>query len=111
MKTERIAVSRKLKIEKSKKKVKVRLFTGAREIFNTNILKGAHIELFSNRELSVEGCCGVYEYTDCYIRLNLGNGSLILSGENFDIDSFDEHIIIIRGNISSMEFCVADGRE
>lgn len=104
-------MSRKLKIEKSEKRVKTRLLAGADELLRTGLLKGAHIELFSNREISVEGCCGVYEYTDCYLRLNLGNGSLIISGSGFDISSFEEKCIVIRGCISSLEFCLKEEKQ
>lgn len=99
-------MSHKLKIEKTKKRVKTRLFTDADELLQAGMLRGAHIELFSNREMTVEGCCGVYEYTDGYIRLNLGRGALILSGSGFDIVSFEERTIVIRGSISSLEFCL-----
>ena len=99
-------MSRRLKIDKSKKRLRTQLRAGADELLQAGMLKGAHIEMFSNKELTVEGCCGVYEYTDCYIRLNLGHGALIISGEKLDISSFEERSIVIRGSISSLEFCV-----
>lgn len=97
-------MSSKLKIEKNGKRVKARLFSGAEELMRKNLLKGTHIEMLSNYELSVDGCFGVYEYTDCYIRLNIENGSLIINGSKLDIASFEERTIIIHGNISSVEF-------
>lgn len=99
-------MSRRLKLEKSRKKIRTQLRAGASELLQAGMLKGAHIEMLSNRELTVEGCCGVYEYTDCYIRLNLGRGAVIISGEQLDISSFEERSIVIRGNISSLEFSV-----
>ena len=99
-------MSRKINIEIGKKKEKARLFKTADELLQSKVIKGTHIELFSNKEMSLEGCAGVYEYTDCYIRLNVGKGSLILNGSDFDISSFEEKTIVLKGNISSIEFCV-----
>ena len=99
-------MSRKINIEIGKKKEKARLFKTADELLQSKVIKGTHIELFSNKEMIFEGCAGVYEYTDCYIRLNVGKGSLILNGSDFDISSFEEKTIVLKGNISSIEFCV-----
>ncbi len=99
-------MSRKINIEIGKKKEKARLFKTADELLQSKVIKGTHIELFSNKEMILEGCAGVYEYTDCYIRLNVGKGSLILNGSDFDISSFEEKTIVLKGNISSIEFCV-----
>ncbi|MBE6727691.1 MAG: hypothetical protein E7562_03475 [Ruminococcaceae bacterium] len=99
-------MSRKLKIETGKKSEKIRFFSTADELLGSKIFKGCHIELFSNKEMILEGCIGVFEYTDCYIRLNLGKGAIILNGKELDISSFEEKIIVIKGEISSIEFCV-----
>lgn len=99
-------MSQKLNIERSRKKMKTHLFSSADELLQTKVLKGAHIELFSNKEMVLEGCCGVFEYTDNYIRLNLGKGALIINGKNFDISTFQDKIIVIKGEIDTIEFCV-----
>ena len=99
-------MAKKLKIEGKKKKEKWNLFGADGAVFDTAILKGAHIELFSNREIILDGCYGVFEYREDYIKLNLGKGTLVLCGENFDISSFEAKVITIKGKISSVEFCV-----
>ena len=73
---------------------------------NNREIKGAHIEMFSNKEIIIDGCCGVCEYGNDYLRLNIGKGSLILNGCDFDIVFFENHLITVRGNISGLEFCV-----
>lgn len=90
----------------SKKKKKINFFECPEEVIDTNIVKGAHIELFSDREMILDGCCGVFEYREDYIKLNLGKGTLILCGRDFDIISFEGRVINIRGRINSLEFCV-----
>ncbi|MBO4467861.1 MAG: YabP/YqfC family sporulation protein [Clostridia bacterium] len=85
-----------------KGKQKIR-FSGG-EIFTSN----SRIELFSNRELILEGCLGVTQFNDNYIKLSLKGGSLILYGRDFDISGFSEKTITVRGFIESIEFCLGD---
>ena len=66
----------------------------------------ARLEMISNRELNVEGCKGVAEYTDVFISLRLKKGMLNVAGRNLDVSLFEEDNICIKGIISSVEFCV-----
>lgn len=95
-------MSKRFKFISKKKKGKFNLFG----IENNNEIGGAHIELFSNKEISIDGCCGVFDYAEDYIRLNIGKGSVMLCGKNFDIVYFENQQITVKGNISSLEFCV-----
>ena len=95
-------MSEKFKFVSKKKKEKINLLGIERE----REFKGAHIELFSNKEITIDGCCGVFEYGNDYIRLNIGKGSVLLCGNNFDIVFFENQLITVKGNISSLEFCV-----
>ncbi len=98
-------MSKKYKIEKSNKKSKWNL-TAMGEDLSTNILSSSHIEIIGNSTLTLEGCMGVAEYTDTYIKLRLSKGTLILCGINFDITFFENRQISVTGKISSVEFCV-----
>ena len=93
-----------MKIEKSKKREKLNLF-GSEKVFDTDILKGSHTEIFSNSRIVIEGCLGVYEYNDCYLKLKLTKGALIVSGRDFDISTFEMGTITVNGKITSLEFC------
>lgn len=99
-------MARRLIFPTSKNKHKLNFFESPDEFFDSEIIKGAHIQLFFNRKIIVDGCQGVFEYSDDYIRLNLGKGTLILFGKDFDILSFEGKVITIKGCISSVEFCV-----
>jgi len=99
-------LSRKFKFESTKEKPKVNLFSCGEDFIDTDMVKGPHIELFSNREIIIDGCCGVFEYKDSYVKLNLGKGALILCGTDFDIVTFEKRTITVKGKISSIEFCV-----
>ena len=67
---------------------------------------GPYLELFGNRELILDGCLGVYEYNDTYLKLRLKSGAIILCGTEFELASFEGERIDIRGKISSVEFGV-----
>ena len=97
-------MGKKMKIEGNKKREKLKLF-GSSADFGTT-LKGSRIEIFSNSEVIVEGCLGVYEYNDNYLKLRLMDGALVIIGETFDIISFGDKTIVVKGKISSLEFCV-----
>lgn len=98
-------LGKKLKIEKSTKKQKWNLFNNSGEI-SQELLKGAHIELFSNRQMVLEGCLGVLEYNDTYLKLRLQNGAIVLCGSSFNIVCFENKTMTIKGKIDSLEFCM-----
>ncbi len=91
---------------KSAKKHKFNFIIDRNEIFNSDITSGIHIEIFSNKNAIVEGCKSIIDYGENYIKLKIKKGFLTLSGSEFIISSFEEERINIKGNISSIEFCV-----
>ncbi len=92
------------KIKTPKKKHKWRLLSLSEEAANTEILGSAHIEIFGNGKISIEGCLGVYEYKDTYLKLRLVKGTVILCGIGFNITYFENNTISIKGKISAVEF-------
>lgn len=99
-------MSKKLKIEKGKKKDKIRLFNYAEELIDTDIISQPHIEMFGNGKITVEGCMGVLEYESNYLKLKLQKGMFILCGTDFDIVFFENRLITVKGKILSVEFCL-----
>lgn len=104
--TEAALLKEKFRFPSTKGKNKLKFFGTPDDVIDMDIVKGAHIELFSNKELILEGCRGVFEYDENYIRLRLAKGSMVLCGSNFDIRLYEENTITIKGNISTIEFCV-----
>jgi sporulation protein YqfC len=94
-----------MKIEKSKKVSKWNLFGGG-DGFEEAVIKGPFIEIFSNTQIVIEGCGGVLEYNENYLKLRLASGALVLEGENFDVVSFENKTIFVKGKINSLEFAV-----
>lgn len=99
-------LARRFIFPSNKNKHKLNLFENPDDFYDNEIIKGAQIQLFSNRRIIVDGCHGVFEYADDFIRLSLGKGSLLLFGKDFDILAFEGRLITVKGNITSIEFCV-----
>lgn len=62
------------------------------------------IQLIANRELSVEGCLGVLEYTETTIRFNLGNCQLKVMGRGLSIPVMERNLVQVEGYITAVEF-------
>lgn len=99
-------MSKRLKIESSKKTAKWNISGNEEVLPDTAMLKGAHTEIFGNSRINVDGVLGVAEYKDTYIKLRLSKGTLILCGSGFDIIFFENKLITVKGKISSVEFCL-----
>lgn len=99
-------MSEKFKFGSRKRKNVINFLKLTDNALNTDMLKGSHTEIFSNRQIIIDGCKGVYDYKSDYIRLNLGKGSMVLCGSDFDIVVYENDAITIRGNITTLEFCL-----
>lgn len=64
------------------------------------------METVSNREISVDGCRGVTEYDNTFIKLNAGHGTVTVTGQNLEIISFNEQSLMIKGKIERIDFCM-----
>ena len=98
-----ITVGKRLKIEKEKKKERWNFFGDA--LPDKEYISGPFIEILGNNRISIDGCLGVFEYKDTYLKLRLQKGSLILCGNGFDIVFYEDRQITVKGKISSVEFC------
>ncbi len=98
-------MSKKLKIEKSERREKWNILRYD-NVLEKEMLASPHIEIFGNAKICIDGCKGVYEYNETYIKLKLARGSLILCGNNFDIVYYEGDTITVKGKIASVEFCM-----
>jgi len=99
-------LAKKLRIEQSKKKNSWNLLRYEDNIIDKDMLTSPHIQIFGNGKINIEGCYGVFEYTDSYLKLKLQKGTLILCGSDFDIVFYEEKLMTVKGKLSSVEFCV-----
>ena len=98
-------MAKKIKIETSKKKEKWNIFSKENN-FSATAISGPRIEIFSNNTLILEGCYGILEYNDIYLKLRIQKGALMLEGADFDIVSFEDKTIVINGKFLRFEFVV-----
>lgn len=99
-------MAKKLKIEKSGKRERWKLLRYTDDVIDKNMIAGPHIEMFGNGEINIDGCLGVIEYRDTYLKLKLQKGSLLICGNDFDIAYFENRLITVRGKILSIEFSI-----
>lgn len=96
----------KFVFDSKKKNKKIKLFSTSDGIVNREMLGGANIQIFSNREIIIDGCNKVADFNAEYLKLKITKGYLIIYGKDFNIINFEGKIIDIKGNIFSLEFCV-----
>lgn len=96
-------MGKKLKIEKNRKMEKWKIFSIAKEEKDLTI--SPNIEMLGNREIIIDGCEGVFEYSDSYIKIKIKKGVLILYGRDLNIVCFENSLISLKGKIETLEFC------
>ena len=77
-----------------------------KKLLSEMITSEPRIEMTGNREIIIDGCKGVIEYTENNIRISLGESVMSISGDNLIIQSFDNDVVIITGQISDIDFTV-----
>ncbi len=89
-----------------KSKKKQSLFSDTETIADLERSGLARTELFSNRSALIEGCLGVEDYKDDYIKIRVKKGYMIFCGSRLDISCFENKTIKIGGVILRIEFCL-----
>ena len=64
------------------------------------------IEILGNREVVIEGCRGVAEYSEEVIRLNVAGGSLGFLGKGLEIINLCGDEARLSGILEKIEFCL-----
>lgn len=62
------------------------------------------LEMLGNRELIIDGCKGIVDYGENYIKLNTGTVMTGVCGDGLLIKSFDNEIAVISGEITEISF-------
>lgn len=97
-------MAKRLKIESKAKKEKWKLLGLSDTGIEKEMMSSAHLEIFGNSKINIDGCLGVYEYKDTYLKLRITKGSVIICGSEFNIVYFENRLISIKGKISTVEF-------
>ncbi|MGN0171998.1 MAG: YabP/YqfC family sporulation protein [Acutalibacteraceae bacterium] len=62
------------------------------------------MEFSGNRQVIIEGCCGILQYEEELIRLHTRSGELRFCGSALKMGCLSEDGAVISGRILSMEF-------
>ena len=66
--------------------------------------KEVHLEINGNREVIIEECGGILEYTDQQVRVNTSSFILRFQGKNLQLRTMTHDGIILSGHIDRLEF-------
>ena len=89
-----------------KKKDKIKVFDNTDGLSDLEKSYGVRTEIFLNKSATVEGCLGVLDYKNEYIKIRVKKGYMIFTGKALEISLYEENIIKIRGIISNVEYCL-----
>lgn len=64
------------------------------------------MEILSNREVVIDGCKGVAEFDENFIKINAPKGAVTFFGADIEIKSYTECGLIIVGRFERIEFCM-----
>ena len=98
-------MSKKIRLGKKIGHHKIDLFGKIGDFPSDPMGKSAHITLFGDREIVIDGCYGIVAYSEDEIKVNIGNRLLLLTGCAFDISDYSATAMTVRGRIKGLEFC------
>ena len=64
------------------------------------------ITITGGSEIMVEGLRGILDYDEETFRVNTINGIVVVTGRNLEISALTAEEVILKGRISSVEFCL-----
>lgn len=93
-------LGKKLKTDQTEKKEKFRLFSAEEVTSATETV----INIMGNKEVSIDGCKGVIDYYDNFIKIKIIKGAAVFTGSSLQLTEFSDGGAVIKGNIESIEF-------
>ena len=66
----------------------------------------SQITLTGNKQAQIEGCGGIIDYTETFIKISIKKGFITFFGKDFKVLSFFDNQIIFKGEIMSIEYSV-----
>ena len=94
----------KFKFKTNGNKRKLRIFRLSNLSYEKEKMLGPRIEMSGNSEFSLDGCLGIIEYNDVYVRIKVSGGEVTVLGVSLDIPVFDGPAITVTGQIKTVEF-------
>lgn len=64
----------------------------------------AHLEFDANRQVLIEDCLGILEYSPELVRINAGDYILRFSGRDLQLSTMTQDGLLLKGHIDRLEF-------
>lgn len=64
----------------------------------------SHIEINSGREVLIEGCRGILDYSDTRIQVSVGRQAVTVHGSELSVKNMFTQMVVITGRIASVEY-------
>lgn len=62
------------------------------------------LEMFGNSEAIIEGCVGIAEYSETFVKLKIPKGYIKFLGRNLSMNFYTQTSVMVEGFILSIEF-------
>ncbi|MBR2877063.1 MAG: YabP/YqfC family sporulation protein [Clostridia bacterium] len=66
--------------------------------------RNGNIELYGNKQVVIDGCKAVIDYSESFLKLELDNISVKITGNNLIIESYIYEQLDLKGEIVALEF-------
>lgn len=86
------------------KKFKEKLIKEAIAATKEGLILDSQIDIVSNSCITIQGCYGILEYAEEYVRVKLKNTSVVFYGNGLRIENLSDDRIEIKGSISQIEY-------
>ncbi len=73
-------------------------------LFGELMKQEVHLEFSGNRQVIIEECKGILEYSEQQVRVNTSKYILRFQGKNLQISAMTHDSIILSGHIDRLEF-------
>lgn len=64
------------------------------------------ITLSGNKQVQIEGCSGIIDYTETIMKISIKKGFITFIGKGFRVVSFFDNQILFTGEVASIEYSV-----
>ena len=72
--------------------------------FQQLLKQQVHLEFNGNKEVIIEDCGGILEYTEKQVRINTADCILRFQGRNLQLCTMTQDSIVLSGHIERLEF-------
>lgn len=75
-----------------------------RDCLPSELDSGPMMEVCSNREITIDGCRGITEYSEYTIKISTSHGVIAIEGKKLNIKYLSVSSVVIEGIIKGIEF-------